>query len=616
MRYSLCVLLLLFSVARTISPFSHSDRYTRSDHLLRRRPQEYFEVTHPLPSGHAIPSCSHQILRHSFGNTINSPPFSTSYSPPSRCPAPWSRVILHFHATCKGEQYDRIAGLWLGGVELLRTSTAQPTQSGIFWDVRKDVTRYSSLLVRSDLKLTMMLENIVNREFTGVYHVTITLLYFKGHAVGVPFRVCSQGQGLNLNRNGSLRILKDESGSDSETPDGISQVGEEKGESNVRQGSFYMSESPADLIIPISDEGNRGFWFRIESDLDLHSKRIQIPPNTYRAVLELYVSYHGNDEFWYSNPPNSYIKTNNLDTGRGNGAYREVYVAIDGEIVGSEIPFPVIFTGGVNPLFWEPMVAIGAFNLPSYDLDLTPFLGKLLDGKKHNFAIGVTQGISYWFVNANLHLWLDPHSSEVHAHRIVHHGPELTLERQEEFIGLDGTFEIEAERQTQSAGWVSSSSGNITTIISQGVKLKNRISFRQNGTYKLVKQHFKVKKRIKIINGRGELITQLKVKKKYPLRVITSMQPSLHKDRYILVTNVSHALKERYSDSGGCFRNSISNNQNSMGWMEVKDHSVLSGQAFTRQNYTFHDKLDCYSRNVAAANGRIVEDISSFACQP
>ncbi|KEH33235.1 peptide N-acetyl-beta-D-glucosaminyl asparaginase amidase A [Medicago truncatula] len=47
-----------------------------------------------------------------------------------------------------------------------------------------------------------------------------------------------------------------------------------------------------------------------------------------KTVLELYVSFHGNDEFWYSNPLNSYITTNGLDTERGNGAYREVCVTI------------------------------------------------------------------------------------------------------------------------------------------------------------------------------------------------------------------------------------------------------------------------------------------------
>lgn len=374
-------------------------------------------------------------------------------------------------------------------------------------------------------------------------------------------------------------------------------------------------ESPADLIVPISSDGNRGFWFRVESEKDSHSTRIRIPKNTHRAVLELCVSFHGNDEFWYSNPPNSYITTNGLATERGNGAYREVYATIDGEVVGWEVPFPVIFTGGINPLFWEPVVAIGAFNLPSYDIDLTPFLGKILDGKEHSFGIGVVRGISYWLVNANLHLWLDHDSSVVHANDVVHRRPETSIERNEEFRGLDGEFEVEAGKETLITGWVASSAGNITTTISQSFTLKNYVVFKNNGTYKMVRHRLRAKKKVKVINGRGELVAKLKVKRKYPLRVITltQQQPCCDKDSYLLVTNVTHAFKEKYI--GGCFSNTVSNVQDSRGWMEVKGHSVLSGQASTKQNYSYIDRFTCYSRNVAAGDGKIISDDSSFRCE-
>ncbi|CAL0317622.1 unnamed protein product [Lupinus luteus] len=580
----LCFLFLfpLLTHPTSSTPFSNLDHFTLSPSLRNPHPQEYFEVTYSSPF---TPSCSHQILNHSFANTINSPPHSTLYSPPSHCfPSPYSRILLHFHATCKGEQYDRIAAIWLGGVELLRTSTAEPTNVGIFWNVRKDVTKYYSLLLRSDLNLTMMLENIVDNEYTGVYHVTVTLLFYTDDAVRVPF-----GRSFS-------RYLMEETESNS---------------------GFNESPPPADLIVPISSDGKRGFWFMVESENDLHSRSIQIPQNTHRAVLELCVSFHGNDEFWYSNPPDSYIKANGLATGRGNGAYREVYVTIDGEVVGSEVPFPVIFTGGINPLFWEPVVAIGAFNLPSYDMDLTPFLGLILDGKEHSFGIGVVNGISYWLVNANLHLWLDHECSVVYANRVIYKKSETSIKRKEEFSGLDGEFEVEAEKETKRAGWVASSAGNITTTISQGFTFKNLIKFKNNGTYKMVKQRVRAKKKMKVINERGQLVARLKVKRKYPLRVITlTKQPCCNKkesDRYILVTNVTRAFKEK--SVGGWFSHLVSNVQDSNGWMEVEDHNVLSGEATTKQNYSYIDGFNCYSRNVAAADGWIIADDSSFQCK-
>jgi len=39
-----------------------------------------------------------------------------------------------------------------------------------------------------------------------------------------------------------------------------------------------------------------------------------VPSNAYRAIVEIYVSAHVNDEFWYSNPPDAYIEANNLTT--------------------------------------------------------------------------------------------------------------------------------------------------------------------------------------------------------------------------------------------------------------------------------------------------------------
>lgn len=383
---------------------------------------------------------------------------------------------------------------------------------------------------------------------------------------------------------------------------------------HLSQGLGGLYEPPADFIIPISDRGDRGFWFRIESVSGVQSKGIRIPRNTYRAVLELYLSFHGNDEFWYSNPPNSYIKTNNLTTERGNGAYREVYVTIDDMFVGSEAPFPVVFTGGVNPLFWEPIVGIGAFNLPSYDFDLTPFLGVLLDQKFHRFGFGVTDGIAYWLVNANLHIWVDHKSSKVQAKSVVHNSPRLKIKRREDFKLLDGSFKLKAERKAQFVGWVKSSAGNLTTVFSQEYRLRSSVSFLNNGTYKLVKQNVKAKREVVVRNDAGQSVARVSVRRKSPFSLISSTQPgsTKKKDTYVLATNVSNALAERYYN--GDIESVVHNVQNSGGWMEVRDHSVLSGAAVTRQSFRYRDGFRCYSRTVKASDGRLIGDNITSAC--
>ncbi|CAI9266886.1 unnamed protein product [Lactuca saligna] len=104
------------------------------------------------------------------------------------------------------------------------------------------------------------------------------------------------------------------------------------------------------------------------------------------------------------NPLDSYVETNHLATIRAHRAYREVLVTIGGQLIGSVVPFPVIFSGGINPLFWEPVVSIGAFDLLTYNINFTPLLVILLNNKNHPARLQVANGISFWLMDANISL--------------------------------------------------------------------------------------------------------------------------------------------------------------------------------------------------------------------
>ncbi|MCO5573626.1 hypothetical protein L7F22_027398 [Adiantum nelumboides] len=77
------------------------------------------------------------------------------------------------------------------------------------------------------------------------------------------------------------------------------------------------------------------------------------------------------------------------------------------------MPFPVVFTGGINPLLWRPSVAFGAFDQPTYLVDITPFLGQLTDDAEHEIQLKVvsaeeSQEIdASWFVSGNVQVFLD-----------------------------------------------------------------------------------------------------------------------------------------------------------------------------------------------------------------
>ncbi|PHU29039.1 Peptide-N4-(N-acetyl-beta-glucosaminyl)asparagine amidase A [Capsicum chinense] len=92
----------------------------------------------------------------------------------------------------------------------------------------------------------------------------------------------------------------------------------------------------ADLIVSISRnvDLNDGLWFEIENSTDVKTKDFKIPQNMYRALLEVYVSFHENDESWYGNSVNEYVSLNNLSALR-NGVFRELIISLDEIVVGA-----------------------------------------------------------------------------------------------------------------------------------------------------------------------------------------------------------------------------------------------------------------------------------------
>ncbi|CAM5514620.1 hypothetical protein SNARM312S_01134 [Streptomyces narbonensis] len=118
-------------------------------------------------------------------------PYQGRYTPPKECGTRWNKVVLRLEGSVKGRQYDRLGHVSVGGVEILRTSTPQPSPEGITWSVEKDVTRYRDILSRPQ-PVEMLIGNVVNETYTGVLDVRVTLTFHtaeapcEGPASGTP----------------------------------------------------------------------------------------------------------------------------------------------------------------------------------------------------------------------------------------------------------------------------------------------------------------------------------------------------------------------------------------------------------------------------------------------
>ncbi|KAK5163748.1 uncharacterized protein LTR77_010421 [Saxophila tyrrhenica] len=307
---------------------------------------------------------THVEVEYSFANSYGQP-FVGHYTPPA---CSFNRVTWNLTVVSAGKQFDRLAFprkgiVYLGDVEVFRTSTAEPTPDGIRWTYLKDMTSYLSLF-KKEQEIIFDLGNLINNVYTAPFNVTLTASYF----------------------------------------------------------TASDSIVPADVILPVSAGlGPRGKPSVFTVPPNTASSVLTLPQNVKKAVFTIAATGQSEEEFWWSNVLQSDIDTYHGTELYGYSAFREVQLYIDGMLAGVVWPFPVIFTGGVVPGLWRPIVGIDAFDLKEDEIDITPFLPLLCDGKAHNFTIRVS-GLnddghgkaslsettdSYWLVTGKVFVWLD-----------------------------------------------------------------------------------------------------------------------------------------------------------------------------------------------------------------
>ena len=313
------------------------------------------------------PGCVTQqsLMVYSFANSYGHP-FVGPYTPPD---CDFNRVTFNLTVTSAGRQFDRLGIVYFGNTEIWRTSTAEPTATGIVWTYIKDMTHLLALFKTSQ-SLIFDLGNVIDDTYTAPFNATLTATFF----------------------------------------------------------SSEDTVEPADMILPVSGgNGTVGQASAFQLPPQNASGSLFLPRNINKAVFSISATGQINEEFWYNNVLSSEVSTfNSSGTALlGYGPFREVQLFIDGTLAGVVWPFPIIFTGGIVPGFWRPIVGIDAFDLREDEIDITPWLPLLCDGNAHAFDIKIA-GIdddgkgngqlsesvgSYWVVTGKVFIWLDPEGS-------------------------------------------------------------------------------------------------------------------------------------------------------------------------------------------------------------
>ncbi|POW23384.1 hypothetical protein PSHT_00269 [Puccinia striiformis] len=328
--------------------------------------------------------CNQVLLEYTFANSYGSPA-NTIYLPPTDCgpPGDWASVfsillpVKQFSLMFYPSSFVSFIRIWV-------------------------LTFLISLLSRLYL-------NDIESEFNLIKICLLKTDFFSS----VRLCLSSSLENINSRANADWNHLDDVS---------LSKLGPKEQVVSVNlTGAFEVTLSakfyPSTQLFPTSKKADKIINWGRGTGSNM-SQFLTFPQNLESAFVELFASGAAQEEFWYTNVPDEYSKQLDPDnTGNvvvGKGSFREVQVWIDSRLAGVAYPFPVIYTGGILMSWWRPIAGIGAFDAPTYILDISPFIPYLSDSKAHNFTMivegqGENRSInSEWIFSGSVFMTLDP----------------------------------------------------------------------------------------------------------------------------------------------------------------------------------------------------------------
>ncbi|KAG9091804.1 hypothetical protein FS749_016230 [Ceratobasidium sp. UAMH 11750] len=518
-----------------------------------------FQVAQPPLTPKLGKSCTVQLFRRNFANSYYEPEI-VEYTPPTGCGTvgEWAGVSLNWTATSKGRQYDRIAAVTFHNVEIWRTSTAEPTTTGIIWTHLKDVTKYIPLFAKPG-RMIVDLNNIVD-------------------------------EGLGLN-----------------------------GEYDVRFSATFFAPTPvnppapkSDLIIPLSNlSPNQANYVSVPPALNT---TVVFPRNAAKAFVEIFASGNSAEEFWYFNLADKWIPALPKDTTSGKGAYREARLLVDGKLAGVVNPYPVIFTGGFIPTMWRPISAYGSFDQPTYSIDLTPFIPLLSDGANHTLTIDVVAGGAAsadhsingnWYVSGNIQVFLDKSSAPTTGKITSYTAPDYgSSDVAGVAAGTDVNVTETASRGLHIEAQLTTGSGKTTKVVwTQNLSFKNTQSYLNNATRQVLHQT-STGKSVSTHNGRSVISDDYS----YPLYIDYWLVKENNASGWNTILN--HGFDRSYLPNTLIPKSVIHTKRLSTGsFLTAPNGTRVVANGTAVQDFSYSDvKLNTYTRHVESLNSSVTSD--------
>ncbi|KAI0748346.1 peptide N-acetyl-beta-D-glucosaminyl asparaginase amidase A-domain-containing protein [Daedaleopsis nitida] len=512
-----------------------------------------FQVAQPPPLPQDAKQCTVQILQRTFGNSFGMAEV-VQYEPPTDCGpvGSWAGISLNFTVTSNGTQFDRLGIFTFQNVEIWRTSTPEPTRGdGIIWTYLKDVTRFTPLFTKNGTFI-LQLDNLLETGLDGQYAATLHATFFASSRENPP-------------------------------------------------------APKADLIIPVStlanDTGNDA------SVPPAFSLNVTVPQNAVQVYAELIASGNGNEEFWYLNAANQFLPSLPSGTTFGDGPFREVRMLVDGQLAGVAFPYAVIFTGGIVPTAWRPITSYGAIDLPTYFIDLTPFVPVLTDGQPHNISLDVVSAEDdhtinqNWFVSGSLQVVTDPSGKPTTGKITRYDAPPFAQTSVTGSVGDNGDVNITvaATRAIHIESEITSGSGKTTHVVwEQNLQYTNTQNYLDNAFVQIVNQSASGSF-LSTHNGVPALVDTFS----YPLIInFTVLTPSGSD----FVATFDHSFNRVSDPAPFILGSTIRNRQQASGFFHLAS-TGNTGNGTNTNTFSYADrKGNTYDREVSAVNTNITAD--------